>query len=121
MGNSIQQAAECGDIFGLFELDDQGTIRYSRRQNGVGLSISASDDLLGMDLFRDVARFENRDVLREHFRRFVTGSKPAENFSFDLIEGSRTIRSAIRMTRGLEADAAQRSEIVIINIKKAER
>jgi hypothetical protein len=120
MGNGVQQVTDCGDIFGLFEVDDQGTIRYSRRGNGVGLSGSQSEELVGMDLFRDVAQFENRDALREHFRRFVAGSKPAENFSFDCIDGTRTIRSTIRMTRALEADAAQRSEIVIVNIDKVE-
>ena len=60
------------------------------------------------------------DALRDHFRNFVRGSKSAENFSFDFIDGTRTIRSAIHMTRALEADAVDRSEIVILNIKQVE-
>ena len=113
--------ADQGDIFGLYELDDQGTIRYLRRQSGGGaLSDRSCEEAIGMDLFRDIARYENRDVLRDHFRNFVRGSKPAENFSFDFIDGTRTIRSAIHMTRALEADAVDRSEIVILNIKQVE-
>jgi hypothetical protein len=109
-----------GNFFGLYELDDEGNIRYSRHSNEVGtLSDRPSEEIVGMNLFHDVAKFENREVLRSRFKDFIAGSKPAENFSFDLIEGSKTIRSAIQMTRALEADAAERYEIVILNIKRA--
>lgn len=108
------------DIFGLYELDDQGVVRYSRRRNGHGLDLFSSDDIVGMDFFRDVAKFDNRDLLRDHFRRFLRGTKSAENFTFDCIEGQQIVRSYVHMIRAQENAADRRSEIVIVDIKKAE-
>jgi len=109
--------AEGTKVFGLFELDDSGNVLYSRaHQPERRYSDSASS--VGLDFFREVATFENRDDLRNHFRRFIASRNPADNFRFDCLFGEQTVTTRISMIRGHEGDAGHTSGIVIMDIRR---
>jgi hypothetical protein len=108
---------ESAEVFGLFELDDAGNVLYSRAHQPERRD-SDSAAAIGQDFFREVAKFENREDLRNHFRRFVASRSPADNFRFECLFGDRRIRTRISMIRGHESDAVHTSGIVIMDIRR---
>lgn len=108
--------AEAAEMFGLFELDDSGNVLYSRA-HPIERRDSPASSTVGQDFFREVAKFENREDLRSHFRQFVASRSPADNFKFDCVFGQRTVKARISMIRGHEADAEHYADIVIMDIR----
>lgn len=104
------------EMFGLYELDDSGNVLYSRMHDRQHLA-GSNGRAVGQNFFLEVAKFENREDLRQHFRRFVAGTSPADNFKFECLFGSRTVRTRIFMTRGHESDSERTAGIVIMDIR----
>jgi hypothetical protein len=103
--------------FGLFELSSDGTVLYSRAAyNGHGGMQPA--ETIGLDFFREVAAFTNKEDLRHHFRSFVVGSKPVDSFGFECEYGEISVRTKITMTRGHETADEHTASIVIMDIKQ---
>lgn len=105
-------------LFGLFELSDEGTILYSRTRLGSGLD-TPSREHVGQDFFHDIVGCENKDDLRRHFRRFISGGRRVDAFVFDCRFESETVRTKIFMTRAFETDDDHAGEIVIMDIRQA--
>lgn len=75
------------ELFGLFELDDAGTILYSRIEPDVEQA-SMWPDMAGRNFYDDVAPFENVEEFRRRVAQFTQGASPADSFNFDcLYEG----------------------------------
>lgn len=74
-----QQTAK--NVFGLFELDLAGTVKYSRvdRSNSSG---NLPSDLTGLNFFDEVAPFGQTEELRRRFRYFARGTDAAQKFTF---------------------------------------
>ena len=106
------------DVFGLFELDDDGNVLYSRPRLDGQLG-HGSNEMIGRNFFQEVATFENREELRRHFRRFVTGAEPADVFTFDCFYGNETVKAKVSMIRARESDLGHAAGIVIMDIKNA--
>ena len=106
------------DVFGLYELTNEGTILYSRPRTGETLK-PPTTDVIGQDFFRDIFTFQNTEDLRRHFRRFVTGDRPVDTFVFDCLNGSEIVRTKVFMTRAFETDYDNTGGIVIMDIRKA--
>ena len=106
-------------VFGLYELSDDGTILYSRSRTENGLR-QPSTEFIGRDFFRDIARFENTEDLRGHFRRFITGDRPVDNFDFVCVEGSEAIRTKVFLTRAYDTDHDHEGDIVVMDIRRAD-
>ena len=106
------------DVFGLYELADDGTILYSRLRTGEELK-GPEHQIVGKDFFRDIARFENTDDLRRHFKSFIKGDRPADTFVFDCLFQTEVVRAKVFMTRAYEVDYGHSGGIVIMDIRKA--
>lgn len=107
-----------GDVFGLYELTDSGTVLYSRSRTEEGLR-APNQEFVGQDFFRDVAPFENTEDLRRHFRQFIAGARSVDAFVFDGFSGSEVIRTKVLMTRAFETDHDHAAGIVIMDIRRA--
>lgn len=105
------------NVFGLYELTDEGTILYSRARAEGELQLPTSDHV-GQDFFRDVAPFQNISDLRRHFRRFITSDRPVDTFRFDCLYGTEIVRAKVFMTRAYENDHDNAGGIVILDIRK---
>jgi hypothetical protein len=105
------------EVFGLYELSDDGTILYSRARAGNQLR-EPSDDIVGRDFFGDIVQFQNANDLRGHFRRFIAGSRPADTFLFDCRYGSEVVKTKIFLTRAYETDNDRVGGIVIMDIRE---
>jgi hypothetical protein len=105
-------------IFGLFELDTAGTVKYSRLEAG-GSSLSSSPGLIGLNFFDEVAPFKNTEELRQRFRYFANGSASAEKFNFSCnLNGSPT-EVKVMLTQINEREFDANSKLIILDIRKA--
>jgi hypothetical protein len=106
------------EMFGFYELDDDGNILYSRVNTGQNTR-TTNNQVVGQNFFREVAGFENSEDLRQHFRRFLSSRSPADTFRFDCLFGSHTVPARITLTKGHESDAEGTAGIVIMDIREA--
>lgn len=105
------------DFFGLYELSGDGTVLYSRSRDGAGLK-QPTREVVGQDYFHDIARFENTEDLRRHFRRFLTDRRAVDTFLFDCLFETETVRAKVFMTRAYEIDQDHAGDIVIMDIRR---
>ncbi|HEY8560586.1 MAG TPA: hypothetical protein VIL74_09445 [Pyrinomonadaceae bacterium] len=101
---------------GLFELNNDGTVRYSRlRQNNE--LINADPEMVGHNFFEEIAGFENVRDLRRIFNNFVKSNKFTDNFVFDCQFPNETIRVRVMMVRAFENSYPKPADIVILDIR----
>jgi hypothetical protein len=101
----------------LYELAGDGTVLYSRTRMGSYLK-EPTRETVGQDFFHDIARFQNINDLRNHFRKFITGGRPADTFLFDCRYETGVVRTKIFMTRAYETDNDHSGGIVIMDIRQ---
>lgn len=106
------------EVFGLYELADDGTILYSRPRDADGLH-DAEQEVVGRDFFRDVFPCQNVADLRRHFKRFIMEARPVDTFIFDGLFEEEIVRAKIFMTRAYENDNDHAGGIVIMDIRRA--
>lgn len=106
------------EVFGLYELANDGTILYSRPRAEDGLH-PAENAIVGQDFFRDIFPCRNIEDLRRHFRRFITGDRPVDTFVFECLFEQETVRAKVFMTRAYESDYDHAGGIVIMDIRQA--
>src|SRR4030095_3523312 len=94
-GNGVRRSAE---VFGLYELANDGTVLYSRPRASDGLR-EAEQQIVGQDFFRDIFPCQNIEDLRRHFRRFIREDRPVDTFVFECLFGQETVRAKVFMTR----------------------
>ena len=87
------------EVFGLYELANDGTILYSRRRTHDGL-YGAEHKNVGQDFFRDIFPCQNNDDLRRHFRRFITGDRSVDTFVFDCLFEEEIVRAKVLYDAG---------------------
>ncbi|HEY9403632.1 MAG TPA: hypothetical protein VIQ24_13290 [Pyrinomonadaceae bacterium] len=84
-------------LFGLFEISDQGIIRYYQpdaNENEAGMRA----DLTGCNLFKDVAPGTLTKELRERILHFRRSGRPTESFDFALSPDRGDLMLRIRLT-----------------------
>ena len=105
------------EVFGLYELADDGTVLYTRPRVADGLH-SPETTFIGRDFFREIFPCQNNEDLRRHFKRFITGDRPVDTFVFDCMFGPEIVRAKIFMTRARENDHDHSGDIVIMDIRR---
>ena len=101
---------------GLFELNNDGTVLYSRfRQNNELLN--PANEMVGHNFFEDIAGFENVRELRRIFNNFVKGNKFTDNFVFECRFPDEIIRVRVMMLRAFENKYPNPADIVILDIR----
>lgn len=112
-------AAISPNYVGIFELDIQGMILYSR-QTQTNTNTLPSNYLVGQNFFEEIACFDNASDFHRRFKNFINSHNSKENFSFEcrLIEGNVPIR--VLMLRAKEKTESQTNDIVILDIRKNE-
>ena len=98
------------EIFGLFELDDNGNVRYSRLHAG-----GDHDSMIGQNFFE---LFDTHD-LRRHFKRFVESHEAANSFTFDCPYNEAVIKARVVMTRAFQTGDFPPESIVMLDIRQS--
>src|SRR5829696_1306547 len=65
------------ELLGLFELDESGTILYSRVESSPALGETFSDPT-GKNFFKEIAMFADADAMRKKLSGFRSGTSVAD-------------------------------------------
>ena len=104
---------------GLFELNNDGTVLYSRFRLNNRLT-NADTELVGHDFFEEVAGFENARELRRIFNNFVKSNKFTDNFIFDCRFPGEVVRVRVMLVRAFENSYPNPADIVILDIRNGD-
>lgn len=117
MGSSLSNSTP-EEAFGLFELDSDGTVLYSRVRHNNQL-INAKPDWVGQNYFEEIAPFENVKEFRHRFVNFVKGRQTAECFNFNCRLQGQDVPVKVMMAGAYEVGCETPSNIVILDIRKS--
>lgn len=106
-------AALSNEIFGLFELDDNGNIRYSRSHLG-----GDHHSIIGQNFF-EIFDMQRGHDLRRHFRRFIESHEAANSFTFDCPYNEAIIKAKVLMTRAFQTEDFPPESIVMLDIRQS--
>ena len=103
-------------LFGLLELDPQGTVIFSKLEGDEKLG--GVVDVVGRNFFSDVATFLNVAEFQQHFETFDSNSEPSSSFMFncDYEDGAVPVKVLLAPLR----QDTQYPESVLVYIKKAD-
>jgi hypothetical protein len=96
-------------IFGLYELDDAGTVLYSRPNEYAGRDASRS--IIGQNFFEEMGETGS---FRREFKNFIHSHRPVGSFLFD----GGPVKAKVSLTRGHETHDAAAGGIVIMVIRE---
>lgn len=105
------------DLGGLFELDADGKVFYSRLRRNREL-FQTEPDVIGSNFFEEVIPFENVEEFRQRFKYFVKGSNSIENFNFDFRYEENAVPVRVRLVRVSETEYYESSNLIIVDIRK---
>ena len=102
---------------GLIELDDAGTVLYSRFD---GEAKGASAAIRGSNYYTEVAPFENVGEFRHHLDSFAKGSLPAQSMDFTCYyaDGPQPVR--VLLARIRERTQRDATKSILVHIKRAQ-
>lgn len=104
-------------LFGLFELDNAGTILYSRPSEN-GDPQQDGHSVVGRNFFEEIGTIDNEDFLRRHFKNFLDSNRSVDSFVFEGGFSETPLKVKVLMTRGHETGQDSDSRIVILDIKR---
>jgi len=104
-------------LFGLFELDADGTVLYSRVEPEAK-SDGEQPDLSGRNFYEEVAPFENVEEFRRRVTQFAGGASPADNFNFDCRYADCALPVRVLLARVRERTIQSRTKSVLVHIRK---
>jgi hypothetical protein len=105
--------------FGLFELDEAGTVLYSRIEPDGGPPRGAGPDVSGRNFYEEVAPFDNVADFRRLVAEFTRGPSPADSFNFDCRRGDFVRPVKVLLARMRERLNRDRTKSVLVHIRKA--
>lgn len=108
---------EVRDFFGLFELDDAGTVLYSRVDHG-GSNGTNGSNLTGHNFFKEILPCENREELKRRIRRFVTSEVQVDNFIFNCRINNDSMVVRIMLARISERTGGEKTKSILVHIRK---
>jgi hypothetical protein len=114
---NLTQTLTAKDSGGLFELNAEGTVVYSRLRRKREL-FAAEPGTTGCNFFDEVAAFENVDDFRRRFMYFVKGSNPVESFNFDFRFEEDAVPMRVMLVRVSETENNEHTNLVIVDIRK---
>jgi hypothetical protein len=112
--NTVQNTQP--EVFGLFELSDEGTVLYSRA--ATPRSTERLPETVGRNFFDEVAPFENTEEFRRYLNRFIRGNFPSESFNFTCQINNQNIPAKVMLVRIIERTSEERAKTTIVDIRR---
>jgi hypothetical protein len=106
-------------LYGLVEIDDAGTVLYTRFEDEAVASFAAQD-FTGRNFYTEVAPFRNVAEFRERLDTFVRGSVEAHSMDFtcDYADGPLPVRVVLARIR--ERLARDVTKSILVHIRRAQ-
>ncbi len=108
-------------LFGLFEIDDAGTVLYSRIEpDGEPRRDTAATvpDVAGRNFYEEVVSFENVEEFRRRVTQFALSTSPADNFYFDCRYEGAELPVRVLLARVRERVNHERTKSVLLHIRR---
>jgi hypothetical protein len=104
---------------GLFELDAEGTILFSRLEPDGRSGDGRGAELAGRNFYEEVAAFENADELRRRIKGFLRGGGQADSFDFTSRSGGEAVPLRVLLARVRERSDGGRTAALILHLRCA--
>lgn len=104
-------------VCGLYELDTNGTILYSRPKS-TGKIEKADAETNGRNFFDDFFIGQNSEALRYRFQRFVKEGNSTENFKFDFVRSDETFPLKIMLVRAADTGGAENKDLIFLEVRQ---
>ena len=101
----------------LLELTDAGTILYCRNNLTQQLNETAAE-VVGRNLFEEVAPFENIEELRLKLNRFVKSNDPVQKFTISCQIKEQIIPAKVMFVRVSNQSGNEYDKTTIVDIRK---
>lgn len=115
MGTSL---VEERSFFGLFELDDSGTVLYSRIEVD-GRSDATATSLTGQNFFKEIAPFDNVEEFRQRIAGFARSAAQADNFIFTCRINRGLMPVRVLLARIRERSNGEQTKSILVHIRKS--
>ncbi len=107
------------NLYGVFEISDEGTILYSRRKNDADkFSFESLPQIVGRNFFSEIAEFENVEEFRLCVKRFVKSDSPSKSFIFNCRINGLDLPVRILLVRVTDRVSDERSKLTIVDIRE---
>jgi len=106
-------------LFGLLELDAEGTVLYFKSEGDEGSSGDVAPDITGRNFFSDVAPFKNVEEFHHRLDIFQRGSEPANSFEFDCDYEDEVVPVRVLLARMRERSKPHTTKSMLVHIRKA--
>lgn len=103
-------------LFGLLELDPEGTVLYSRLEGDYS-STSANSDLAGRNFFSEVAPFKNVEEFRRCLDSFNGGREDANSFEFNCEYEDGAVSVKVLLARIRDQLDDYRTKSLLVHLK----
>ncbi|HEX8492832.1 MAG TPA: hypothetical protein VF658_08335 [Pyrinomonadaceae bacterium] len=105
--------------FGWMELDDAGTVtQYSPAAEGKEMNDSTLD-LVGCNLFTDVAPIAEVKEFRDRFQVFVQSPLPTEVFNLKFKDSHESVHARIMLAQISQQQHSSNGKLVLVSVTKA--
>jgi photoactive yellow protein len=101
---------------GLLELDSSGTILYFKPDSGS--AFISSSDIVGRNLFTDIAPIAEDGEFQERIKTFRRRSAPADSFHFTFNSGQNYLAVKVLLARIHEQSILCNTESILIHIRR---
>lgn len=106
------------ELYGLFEINPQGIIRYCRIRKNNSL-LNTKPLWVGCNLFSEILLFDNAGEFKDKFGKFCQAEFPTESFLFDFKLHKKIIQSPILFVRLNNNSFPQINQFFIVDIRKS--
>lgn len=105
--------------YGLLELDITGMVTKYRPADEKPKTSDSSPDIVGCNLFTDVAPISEVKEFRDRFQVFVQAPLPAEVFNLTFNDSQQSIHARIMLAQGSEYIESRQEKFVLVSVTKA--
>jgi two-component system cell cycle response regulator DivK len=106
-------------LFGLIELDAEGTVLYSHVEPDAAAAGGAAPDFTGRNFFTEVAPFSNVGEFRQRLDDFSRGTLPACSMDFTCEYEGGPLAVRVLLARIRERAQLEVTKSVLVHIKRA--
>jgi len=106
-------------LFGLLELDTDGTVLYSRIDNGENVRDLNASGIRGLNFYTEVAPFKNAKEFQECLEDFQLSHQQASTIDFICQYEDGPLKVRVLMARIREYSGPNTTKSILVHFRKA--
>lgn len=108
------------DLYGVFEISDDGTVLYSRQKSAGAdtFSFAKPAQIIGHNFYDEIIPFENTEKFRQCVVRFIKSDFASKNFIFDCHINGHNFPVKVMLVRVTDRTNNERARMTIVDIRE---